>query len=524
MLRKFLPLTFFLVTPLILLWANTNVDKVYNVRQYGAKADGVTLDTKAIQDAINKASSDKGGTVLFPVGTYLTGSIRLLSNVVLQFDKGATMLGTADRTKYEKAYFFALIIAENQVNIGIKGEGVIDGNGKLLSADTERLAKEGIYPNAEEGYRPTIINFVACKNININKINLRNSAMWVQDYRECQYLTIQDITVKSNVARNNDGLDITDCKHVIVRGCDIDSEDDGICPKSSSKFTCDDILIENCRIRSSCNALKFGTASVGGFKNVRVRNLEIYDTYQSAIALEIVDGGVMENISISKIKITDSNNPFFIRLGNRNSPGPVGTVNGITISDVTAEIPMRANGSKSKYLDHWNHYKQGPLTGLIVGLPGYPIRNVKLKNINITYGGIGDTPEQPADAPSFLKKQVQIKNLSDVPQRKASYPEAFSFGIVPAWGIYIRYAEGIELDNVTVTLAHSGKDYRAALLCDDVKNISIKQLDVLHAGKEPIIVLNDVRGAKISKTKAPLGSVKFVEKMGNTIDVVELVK
>ncbi len=410
-------ITLFLLTSLFGLYANTESIKTYNIRQYGAVGDGVTLDTKAIQDAINAASSNNGGIVMFPVGTYLSGTIRLLSNVKLQLDKGSTLLGTADRTHYQKAHFFALIIAEDQLNIGISGKGIIDGNGKLLSADTERLAKEGIFPNAEEGYRPAIINLLRCKNVNIIDITLRNSAMWVQDYRECEYLKIENVTVKSNVARNNDGLDITDCKHVVVRGCDIDAEDDGICPKSSSSVGCDDMLIENCRVRSSCNGLKFGTASVGGFKNITVRNLEIYDTYQSAIALEIVDGGVMENINISKIKITDSNNPFFIRLGNRNSPGAVGTVSGISISDVTAEIPTRQPGTKSSYLDHWNHYRQGPLTGLIVGLPGHPICNVKLRNISITYGGIGDSPVTSADAPSFLKKQVLLKNLADVPLR-----------------------------------------------------------------------------------------------------------
>ena len=112
---------------------------------------------------------------------------------------------------------------------------------------------------------------------------------------------------------------------LMVRGCDIDSEDDGICLKSSRR-TCEDILVENCRVRSSCNALKFGTASFAGFKNITCRNLVIYDTYLSAIALELVDGGVMENVLISDVKITDTSNPIFIRLGHRNTDGPVGTL------------------------------------------------------------------------------------------------------------------------------------------------------------------------------------------------------
>src|SRR5208283_2144905 len=122
-----------------------------------------------------------------------------------------------------------------------------------------------------------------------------------------------NIKVRSLAALNNDGIDIDGCAHVAVRGCDIDSEDDGICLKSGDR-ACDDVMVENCRVRSSCNALKFGTSSVVGFKNVTCRNLEIYDTYSSAIALEIVDGGEMENVHISHIKITDSNNAIFVRL------------------------------------------------------------------------------------------------------------------------------------------------------------------------------------------------------------------
>lgn len=499
--------------------AEPDAAKTFNIRGYGAAGDGKTLDTEAIQKTIDAATTAGGGTVVFPPGTYLSSTIRMQNNVTLHIEKDATLLGSPLRTGYQKAHRYGLLVAEGQTNIGISGKGTIDGNGKLLATDTERLANEGILPDAEEGHRPLIINFLRCKDVSIREITLRDSAMWVQDYRECEDLLIENITVRSNVARNNDGIDITDCKRVVVRGCDIDSEDDGICPKSSSSVGCEDMLIENCRVRSSCNGLKFGTASVGGFKNIVVRNLEIYDTYQSSIALEIVDGGRMENVNISNIKITDSNNPLFIRLGNRNAPGAVGTVRGITISDVTAEIPTRPAGAKSNHLDYYKHFRNGPLTSLIVGLPGHPIRDVKLRNISITYGGIGDSPEPKEDAPMAKRKHVLLKNLTEVPQQTKDYPEAFRFGIVPAWGLYIRHAEGIELDNVTVQVKEGGSDYRAALLCDDVKNISLNRFSVLTAGKEPVIVLNDVKGATIRDSPTPPKAVKFIDKMGDTSDI-----
>jgi hypothetical protein len=267
--------------------------------------------------------------------------------------------------------------------------------------------------------------------------------------------------------------------------------------------------------------MKFGTASVGGFKNVTIRNLEIYDTYSSAIAIECVDGGAIENIQVSNITITGSNNPLFIRLGNRNKPGAPGTVKGIVISDVTAEIPFRAMGTTSEHLDFFKHYRLGPFTGLIVGLPGHPVCDVKLRNITITYGGIGDSPKPKDGAHPILRKQVLLKDLAQVSEQTTEYPDAWRFGIVPAWGLYVRHAQGIELDNVTVQVKDGGADYRAALLCDDVKNLTVKRFNALSAGSDPVIVLNDVHGATITDSVAPPKAVSFIKTMGSTRDVTQ---
>jgi Glycosyl hydrolases family 28 len=480
-----------------------------NVRDHGAVGDGKTLDTAAIQKAINLASSSGGGTVVLPPGTYLSSSIRLQSHVTFQVEKDATLLGSPEWTGYQKANFYALIVADGQTDVGICGEGTLDGNGVALAADTYRLAKAGVLPDAKEGHRPLIVNLRKCKNVTVRDVTMRDSAMWVQDYRECEDLLIENIKVRSNAVVNNDGIDITDCKRVVIRGCDIDAEDDGICPKSSSSTSlCEDLLIENCRVRSSCNALKFGTASLGGFKNVTVRNLEIYETYSSAIALEIVDGGIMENVNISNIKITSTNNPLFIRLGHRNVGGKAGTLRGITISDVTAEIPNRPLGTKSEYLDHWRHYPRTLLTGMIAGLPGRPVRDVKLRNITFIYGGIGDEPKPD---------HILLKDLTTVSEQESEYPDAFRFGTLPAWGLYIRHAENIQLENVTLKV--QGTDYRAALVCDDVKSLSLDGFHVLSAGKEPVIALHDVHGADIRNSKAPQKAARFIQELRNTTGV-----
>jgi hypothetical protein len=293
---------------------------------------------------------------------------------------------------------------------------------------------------------------------------------------------------------------------VVVRGCDIDSEDDALCLKSSRRF-CENILIENCRLRSSCNALKFGTASAKGFRNITVRNLEIYDTYLSGIALQIVDGGLMENIHISNVRMTTTNNPLFIRLGHRNVDGPVGSIKGVTISDVTAVIPNRRKSEMNKFPSYWRHLCTTLITGSITGLPGHPVRNVMLKNVSITYGGIGESPKPD---------HILLKDLAKVPECAPNYPESKMFGVLPAWGLYCRHAENLVLDNVTLKVA--GKDYRAAAVFDDIRNLKINRLGILSSGKEPPLVLHDVRGAEILRSKGPAKdpSVPWIDQRGST--------
>ena len=487
----------------------------FDVRRFGADGNGSTMDTAAIQKAIDAAAAAGGGTVVFPAGIFLSGSIHLKSHVTLRVEEGATLKGSPRRSDYRKLDFHGLILASGQENIGICGKGVIDGNGKPLVAETMRLLAEGKLrdsepdnrPYASVGERPVIINFNKCRNITVRDVTLRESACWVQEYRECTRLLVENIKVRTMAAITNDGIDIDSCSQVIVRGCDIDSEDDGICLKSGPRV-CEDVLVENCRVRSSCNALKFGTASTKGFKNITCRNIEIHDTYLSGIALEIVDGGRMENVNISKVRMTTTNNPLFIRLGHRNVKGAVGSIEGVTISDVTAEIPDRPRREMNKFPSHWRHQCTTLITGSITGLPGHPVRGVTLRNISITYGGIGGAPKPG---------HHRIDKLSLVPECAANYPESKMFGVLPAWGLYLRHAEGITLDNVTLRV--SGKDYRAALVCDDVRNLRMNRLNVLSAGSDPVLVFNDVRGAIIRNSVAPPRSVRFLESMGATTDV-----
>jgi len=480
---------------------------VFSVRQFGATGDGKNLDTAAIQKAIDAAAAAGGGTVLFSPGTYLSGSVFLKRQVKLRLDQGAMLVGSPQRSDYRKLNFLALILADQQDDIGIEGPGVINGQGRLLAVGYEMPLTTGKWPNAREAERPVVINFRNCRNVAIRDVTLTNSACWMQLYRDCENVTVENLTVRNMSALTNDGLDLDGCSHVRVRGCDIDSEDDGICLKSSDK-SCDDVLVENCRVRSTCNALKFGTASFVGFKNVTCRNLELYDTYISAIALELVDGGTMENVRISRVKITDCNNAIFLRLGHRNENGPIGSFRNVTISEVTAEIPNRRPEAMNKFPTAWRHHCTTLVTASITGLPGHPVRDVTLKNISLVYGGIGSTPK--AD-------QHRLDHLDQIPECEDNYPECKMFGILPAWGFYCRHAEGVNFENVTLRV--TAKDYRPALVCDDVKSLLLDGFQVLTAGKEPVIFLKDVPGAVIRNSSAPPGAVSFIKASGNTRDL-----
>ena len=488
----------------------------HDVKSYGATGDGVTPDTASLQRAIDAAASDGGGTVTLPAGTYLSGSLHLKSHVVLQLDEGATLLGSPRLADYARHNMYALLLAERQEEITVCGKGVIDGQGKPLNDEAWLLLSQGKIKRIDGGgsdVRPCLINFRKCKGVTVRDVTLKDAGQWVEDYRECENLLIEGIKVRSNTGYNNDGIDIDGCKNVVVRGCDIDSEDDGICLKSGSN-PCEDVLVENCRLRSSCNGLKLGTASVGGFRNITCRNLEIYDTYHSGIALEVVDGGVMENVNVSHVTITNTSSAIFVRLAHRNTNGEVGSIKGVTISDVTAEIPDRPKNLMNKFPDKEHAYHPVTLiTSSITGQPGHPVRDITLENIRLIYGGIGAEP-RPRVTDVIQDKLLSWTNPAEVPELPDTYPDAHRFGTLPAWAFYCRHAAGLKFKNITLQV--QGKDYRPALVCDDVQDLELDRFRVESAGSEPVIVLNDVKGALITNSVPPSGAVSFVKTTGGT--------
>jgi polygalacturonase len=436
--------------------------KDYPASLFGIYSDGVTLNTRSIQFAIDYIQQQGGGRLVFDVGRFLTGSIHLKSDVSLYLLEGAVLLGSLNPLDYDKNGLTALLLSDGQQNIAITGKGVIDGRGREVARNVATLVHKGIIKDAfrndrpEVEIRPMLIYFRSCKKVLIKGVTLRNAAAWVQTYDQCKNLNVDSITVDSRAFWNNDGIDIVDCDSVSITNSYIDSDDDGICLKSHDPGKiCENILVRNCTIRSSANAVKFGTASLGGFRNIRLINNKVFNTYRSVIALEAVDGGFIENVEADSLQALNVGHGFFLRIGERVN-GKKGRLENIRINHVSLEMAADKPDSGYEY--------EGPIEDMprnispavvIAGLPGAMITNVSFTNVDIKHPGGGN--------PLFAK--VMLNELDSIPEKPGAYPEFSMFRELPAWGIYIRHARDIRFNNLSLSCRK--KDYRTAIVLDD---------------------------------------------------------
>lgn len=477
--------------------AGNNASREYNILEYGATPDGVTLNTSAIQRAIDAAAKAGGGKVVVPEGIFLTGPIVLKSNIDFHIMRGGLILGSTKVEDYRipgqpDVVARALVYADGVSDLSITGEGVIDGQGRLLAHHMDSLFHIGQWEHYNynckiPGGRIKNTEIRNSKNVEIHGVTFKNANEWTFHAKEVEGLVIKNVRVDSDAYWNNDGLDITDCKDVVITGCDVNAADDGICLKSenNSKWN-DNIRIENCRVRSSASAVKFGTSSHGGFKNIVVRNIEVYDTYRSAIALECVDGGVLENVLVEDINVTNSGNAIFIRLGRRKeNPQVQSVLENVVIRNMKAQIAYGKPDGE--------YQVQGPpvdgfyntFPASITGVPGLRVKNVKLENIEITMPGKGN------DGLAW----IPLYRLDSVPEKEEQYPEYDMFRELPAWALYVRHVDGITFENVKFTAEYP--DYRPAYVFDDVNGLTMEGITVIEDDADPQIILYKVKNEKI---------------------------
>ena len=449
---------------------------VFNVLEYGAVNDGETISTAGIQRAIDKCSESGGGTVEFPAGRYLSGTVFLKSNITLHLSAGAILEGSKNINDYPVTPYpvrsytdnytnRSLIYAEALKSVAITGEGIINGNGSSFIIQEELVKK-----SLSDSYRlrPYIIRFVNCEDINVENITLLNSPMWVQHYLFCRNVYIRGVSVRSKVNRNNDGIDIDACENVRISDCDIISGDDAIVIKSTLDIPCRNVTITNCLISSDCNGFKLGTESNGGFQNITLSNCIVYNTRLAAIALEMVDGGSMSNVTVSGVNMDSVGCVLFIRLGNRARPFKenmerpgMGRLSGIMISNIQAT-------------------NAGPVGCSITGLPSYPAGNISLRDIRINFTGGGTS-------------DLVSRKIEEFPDK---YPEYRMFGMLPAYGFYCRHVTGLSMDNIE--LSYNNTDYRPPLYLQDVNGATISDIKAFFVkGIESAVVTDSCRNIKI---------------------------
>jgi len=428
-------------------------DRLFRVEDYGAIGDGVTVNTRSLQRTIDACSAAGGGVVLFAKGHYVTGTIELKSGVMLEVDKDAKILGSThlsdypDKTAAHQTVMdtamhvtLSLIYAENCDHIGIRGEGTIDGRGIK-----KNFPRKPPPPHGSLKDRPFLIRIIECRQVVIDGIHLRDSASWMEDYLNCDDLIVQGINVENQGNYNNDGLDIDGCHNVIVRNCFINSWDDGICFKGAGLRTMENVLVENCTAYSGCNALKFGTSSEGDFRNALIRNINVGGVTKdlpalnrrralSGISWESVDGDTLENILVTNVRIDRSDSPIFLRIGDRKDPN----------------APTHTPGQLSHLIfEHITGDNNGSLPSIIAGIPEAKVSDVKFRDIHLSAAGGGSVPTR-----------------TTIPENIADYPESNMFGPdLPAYGFWMRHAERISFDDVTITTLKP--DVRPQFVSDD---------------------------------------------------------
>ena len=503
----------------------------FNVRDFGAKGDGKTVDSPAVNKAIDAAANAGGGTVYFPAGVYVCFSIRLKNNITLNLDNGATVFA-ADPKTHNGTYDLpepnafdmyqdfghshwqnSLIYGIAVENVAIVGQGKIDGKNLTRRSPGPRRPRQAgdtplsmgggnrnaIAPLGEnsavkemDGLGNKAISLKLSRNVIIRDITISQGGHFAILATGVDNLTIDNLKVDTN----RDGFDIDACRNVRISNSSVNSpNDDAIVLKSSYALgfarATENVTITNCQVTGYdvgsfldgtfkrtqefapdkdrvTGRIKFGTESNGGFKNITINNC-VFDRSRG-LALETVDGGFIEDVSISNITMRDiTTAPIFIRLGRRQRAPentPVGAIRRVNISNIVVSDA------------------HAEFASIIAGLPGHPIEDVKLSNIRIAYKG-GGKAEDAARV---------------VPENETNYPEPSMFGTIPAYGFYVRHARGVAFDNVEFSFA--APDARPAIMLDDVKGAEFSRTNAQLSAGAKMFVLKNVADFTVSASKS----------------------
>jgi polygalacturonase len=476
---------------------------IHDVRAFGAAGDGKTIDSSAINHAIEAVASAGGGTVLFPAGSYLCYSIRLKNNVALCLDQNAVIIAADPTSSGSVGYDLAepdtawdayqdyghnhwhnsLLWGEGLDNISIVGPGLIWGRGLSRGYGPGPIAEHAGVANKS-------IALKNCRNVTLRDFSILKGGHFGVLATGVDNLTIDNLKIDTD----RDGIDVDCCRNVRVSNCSVNSPwDDAICPKSSFALgyarATENVTISNCYVtgiyklgtlldgtfqrldasekHNGNGRIKFGTESNGGFKNIAISNC-IFEGCQG-LALETVDGGLLEDVSITNITMRDIvSAPIFLRLGSRmRGPAgvPVGKLRRVLISNIICSNSASDFGS------------------ILSGIPGHPIEDIQINDIYIQHRGGGT-----AEAATIQPQEVENK-----------YPEPNMFGEMPSHGFFLRHVKNISMSNVEIGFVK--EDLRPAFVLDDVQGADFFRVRTPYARDVPTFALSSVDDFTASRCK-----------------------
>ena len=454
---------------------NLSGARIFNIRDFVAAGDGVTLDTAAVQSAMDACTSDQGGIVLVPAGVFLIGTIELKSNVTLRIGAGGKLLGSADGKQYRAADAIplrgdstledgnvGLIFAVRAKNICIEGPGTIDGQG-----DAFRPRIRGQRPPAgiSGDHRPHLLLFYRCENLLIRDIFLNASAYHCIRPVQCADVRFDGIHIYNRVNHNNDGFHFISCVNVSVTNCNVMSQDDA-CALFGS---CQMVTITNCAFSTRWSVFRFGG---GVAQNITVSNCLLKQVYGCPIKMRCGPGSRFENISFSNLVMDDVTGPISIGLGPETrrarpaatEPGivptslPPGIVRNISFSHIRANVT--ASPDQLPNMSFTSGYNIGEVRSCIAvnGVNDEYLENISFDDVHITFGGGGTADDA---------------SRRDIPQHAGEY---FELGRLPAYGMYARGVRGLTINNMRLEVTQP--DLRPALVFDRVEDAAISGLNV----------------------------------------------
>jgi len=459
--------------------------RVYNVRSFGAKGDGKTLDTAAVQAAIDECNRDGGGTVLVPAGTFVIGTVELKSDVALHLASQGKLLGSADGRQYHAVDAiplsgdstlndgnWALLFAAGARNVTVEGPGTIDGQGAQFHSPVRGTPPpSGIGGNK----RPYHMLFHRCEGLTVRNIDLLDCAYHSIRVIQSKRVHMDGIYIHNRVNSNNDGFHFISVQYATVANCIVLCQDDACALFGSCQY----VTVTNCIFSTRWSVFRFG----GGFaQNIAVSNCVLYQVFGCPIKFQGNPGSRYENISFSNLVLQDVTGPIHVSVGPRSSRStpPGAPAHPTTENDVSTGAPpgtttpailrnlsfsnihgtVTTNPSQLPDTTYFSNANPGEKHSCITlnCVGGATMENISLDNIHLTFGG-GGTAEDAS--------------RRDLPEIAGEY---FMMGPMPAYGLYARNVRGLTLQNIRFQV--SSTELRPALIFDGVQDATIQSLNV----------------------------------------------